>query len=64
MFLKLNQVVNRCLGLAILKSLVSFEKTCSIEKWEVELECKELGSLSSREVDTVNTNAHTQLLQT
>lgn len=54
---------NRCLDLAIMMSLVSFEKTCFIEKWKMELDYKELESLSSGEVETIiNTNAHTTII--
>ena len=49
----------RCLDLAVVISLASFEKTDSIEKWKTDLECKELESLSGGEVEAViSTNTH------
>lgn len=54
---------NRCLDLPIVMSLVSCEKTCFIEKWGMELECRELESLSGGEVETIiNTNTHTTII--
>lgn len=53
------QTENGCLDLAIVVSVVSFEKTCSIGKWEMEFECKYLESLGGEEVETIiNTNTH------
>lgn len=51
------------MDLPIMMSLTSFEKTCFIQKWEMELECRQLESLSGGEVETiVNTNTHTTII--
>lgn len=53
------QTENGCLDLANVISVVSFEKSCCIEKWEMEFEWKQLESLGGEEVETIiNTSTH------